>query len=166
MKARLAKICPLLPFAIYSILLAFTLSPLSAKENNRISVKNLYGKFAYAEYYPIDSQYNESIKNRFDFLSRFDDWNKIIIKEDLFRSPLATVENPRYSLLEINEDKTFPYSSRGSYVSSDFLGILPNKRIFNQVLSVNSGVDIVEVLNYDEILIFAENAYLLYKRVR
>lgn len=76
MKHRLAKIFSLLPFAIYGILLAFTLSPLSAKENNRISVKNLYGKFAYAEYYPIDSQYNESIKNRLDFLSRFDDLSK------------------------------------------------------------------------------------------
>ncbi|MBR1721804.1 MAG: hypothetical protein IJ727_04880 [Treponema sp.] len=57
MTHSLAKICPLLPLAVYGVMLAFTLFPLSAKENNKVSVKNLYGEFAYAEYYPIDSQY-------------------------------------------------------------------------------------------------------------
>lgn len=43
----------------------------------KINIEKLYGKFTYSEYYPIDSENNESIGKRLEFLNQFDDWHGI-----------------------------------------------------------------------------------------
>jgi len=147
----------------YGILFFLCCTSTFSQENYRLSFQDIIGTFQLdriEELWHVDSNKKE------EQLKWFDDFKNLIITKEYYI--LGHFKHKTtFKIVEIGEEFVVPLNTkRGGLTVSESYELFPEyNRQFNSVIVCDGYIWVIEVFNYNTLVIYFNNAFLLFKRV-